>query len=125
MLIKKTSEDIDLLKDKEKILQSCVQNMQEYMVNFQNENFQEKIVFIFYTACEIDNDMPQSISSSIPGIIKYLEGRFDKALVKAVSGRLFDSAENSKLLEKASVQIIRSIGFGKGAVLSLVFCLDT
>lgn len=99
--------------------------MREYMVNFQNENLQEKIVFIFYTACEIDNDMPQPNSSSIPGLIKYFVGRFDKALVKAVSGCLFDSAENSKLLEKAAVQIKRIISLGNGAVLSLVFCLDT
>lgn len=120
----KTLVDIDLLKDKEKILQSCVQNMQDYMGNIQNDDLQEKMAFIFYTACALDDNMPHTIPLSIPGLIKYSEGRFDKAMVKTLSGRVFNCAENIKLLQHASMEIVKCLNVEKCKIVSLAYCSD-
>lgn len=120
----KTSAVHSLLQDKENTLQSYAQNMREYMVNIQNKDLREKIAFIFYTSCELDDFMPQSISLSIPGKIKYSEGRFDETIAKTFSGRLFNCTENIKLLENASLQIVRSLKLDEGEIISLAYCSD-
>lgn len=98
--------------------------MREYMVNIQNEDLQEKMAFIFYTACALDDNMPHPTPLSVPGMLKYSEGRFDKAMVKTLSGRVFNSTENIKLLEIASVQVVKCLNLGKGGIISLAYCSD-
>lgn len=94
------------------------------MVNIQNKDLREKIAFIFYTSCELDDFMPQSISLSIPGKIKYSEGRFDETIAKTFSGRLFNCTKNIKLLENASLQIVWSLTLDEGGIISLAYSSD-
>lgn len=68
--------------------------------------------------------MPQSISLTIPGKIKYSEGRFDETIAKTFSGRLFNCTENIKLLENASLQIVRSLTLDEGGIISLAYSSD-
>lgn len=123
-LDEKTSAVHSLLQDKENTLQSNAQNMREYMAKIKNKDLREKIAFIFYTSCELDDFMPHSISLSIPGKIKYSEGRFDKTIAKTLSGRLFNCTENIKLLENASLQVVRSLSLDEGGIISLAYCSD-
>lgn len=44
----KTSADIKMLIDQENTLQTYIQNMREYMVNFQNEDLQEHLSFTHF-----------------------------------------------------------------------------
>lgn len=120
----KTSVDIDLLNDKEFFLQSYVQNMREYMVNIQKEDLQEKMAFIFYTSCALDDNMPHPTPLSIPGMLKYSEGRLDKAIVRTLSGQVFNCIDNIKLLEKASMRIVKCLNLVKGEIVSLAYCSD-
>lgn len=119
---KKTLEDLDLLKDKELFLQGYTQNMRKYMANIQNKDLKERMTFIFYT--DKDENMSQSISFSIPGIIKYSEGRFDEEIVRTLSGRVYNCADDLKLLKEASMQIIRNLHLGKDRIVSLAYSSD-
>lgn len=123
-LDEKTSAVYSLLQDKENTLQSNAQNMWEYMAKIKNKDLREKIAFIFYTSCELDDFMPHSISLSIPGKIKYSEGRFDKTIANTLSGRLYNCTENIKLLENASLQVVRSLSLDEGGIISLAYCSD-
>lgn len=82
------------------------------------------MAFIFYTACALDDNMPHIIPLSIPGLIKYSEGRFDKAMVKTLSGRVFNCAENIKLLQHASMEIVKCLNVEKCKIVSLAYCSD-
>lgn len=120
----KTSADINILKDKENSLQSYVQNMREYVVNIQNDDLQEKIAFIFYSACALDDNMPHPTPLLIPKMLQYSEGRFDKAMVKTLSGRVFHSTENIKLLDITSMKVVKSLNLGNNGIISLAYCSD-
>lgn len=49
--------------------------MVEYKANFQNEDPQERLLFILYGVCSIDDIIPEKCPPFInPGILKYLEG---------------------------------------------------
>lgn len=73
--------------------------MWEYMVKIKNKDLWEKIVFIFYIFCELDDFMLYLILLLIFGKIKYFEGCFDKIIVKILFGWLFNCIENIKLFE--------------------------
>lgn len=85
----KTSADINVLKDQQNTLQNYIKNIREYMSNFQNEDLQEKIVFIFYTHCSTDDIPKECPSFSSPGILKYSEGCLEKNFMRRISGNLW------------------------------------
>lgn len=82
------------------------------------------MAYIFYTVSALDDNMPRPTPLSIPGMLKYSEGRFDKAMVKTLSGRVFNCTENSNLLENVSIQEVKCLNLGKGGIVSLAYCSD-
>lgn len=119
----KTSADIKMLIDQENTLQTYIQNMREYMVNFQNEDLQEKIAFIFYTLCSTDDIPKECPSFSSPGILKYSEGCLEKNVMSRISGNVWKSPKSFKLLEKEELQTIKIVQLGNGQIESL--CYDS
>lgn len=99
--------------------------MQEYMANIQNEDLQERISFILYNIRVTDNTFPRIFQPcSVPGMMKYSDGRLDKVLVQTITGRVYNGTENTKLLDTDTVQLIKIIELGEGVVLSLASCLE-
>lgn len=119
----KTLTDINVLKDQENTLQTYIQNMQEYIVNFQNEDLQEKLAFIFYTHGSTDDIPKECPSLSSPGILKYSEGCLEKSFLRRISGNLWKSPKNSKLLKKEELQTIKIVHLDQEHIESL--CYDS
>lgn len=119
----KTSADINVPKDQQNTLQNYIKNIREYMSNFQNEDLQEKIAFIFYTHCSTDDIPKECPSFSSPGMLKYSEGCLEKSFMRRISGNLWKSPKNSKLLKKEELQTIKIVELDQEHIESL--CYDS
>lgn len=116
----KTSTSLNLLKDQEKHLQTCIQNMLEYIVNFQNADLEKRVSFILYSACSTNEFIPESCPLSFrPAILKYLKGCLEKSLMHKISGDVFERQDNARLLKKEAVQVIKTVHLNQAEVLSL------
>lgn len=116
----KTSTSLNLLKDQEKHLQTCIQNMLEYIVNFQTADLEKRITFILYSACSTNEFIPESCPLFFrPGILKYSKGCFEKSLMHKISGDVFEKQDNARLLKKEAVQVIKTVHLNQAEVLSL------
>lgn len=93
--------------------------MRKYVANIGNKDLKERMAFIFYT--DIDENMLQSISFSIPRMIKYSKGHFDKEKVRTFLARVYNCADILKLLEKESMQIVRSLNLGKDRIVLIAY----
>lgn len=119
----KTSADINVLKDQQNTLQNYIKNIREYMSNFQNEDLQEKIAFIFYTHCSIDDIPKECPTFSSPGILEYSEGCLERTLMCRIAGGVWKSPKNSKLLEREELQTIKVVQLHNGQIETL--CYDS
>lgn len=116
----KTSTYLHLLKDQEKHLQTCIQKMLEYIVNFQNADLEKKISFILYSACSTDEFIPENCPLSFkPGIVKYSKGCIEKSVMHKLSGYVFEKQDNATVLEKEAIQVIKTINLNQADVLTL------
>lgn len=118
----KTSTPLTLLKDQEKHLQTCIQNMLEYMDNFQkfDADLEKNISFILHSVCSTDDIIPENSSLSMSqGILKYLKGSLEKNLVHKISGSVIQSIENVKLLEQEAIKTVKTVFLNQGDILSL------
>lgn len=93
------------------------------MSNFQNEDLQEKIAFIFYTHCSTDDIPKECPTFSSPGILEYSEGCLERTLMCRIAGGVWKSPKNSKLLEKEELQIIKVVQLDNGQIETL--CYDS
>lgn len=116
----KTSDDLNLLNSQVNDLQTYIQNMVEYKANFQNEDPQERLLFILYGVCSIDDIIPEKCPPFInPGILKYLEGCLENPLMQKISGDVCKRFENTKLLREG--QLVKNIDLLQEKIESLSF----
>lgn len=120
----KAKVGLHLLTGQETILQSVVQNLQEYVANIQSENIHEKIAFIFYTMSAVDVSMPEVCSSiSYPGNLKYRGGIFPEKHCRKLLGLVIRNTENIKLRKNERLEVTRVVKLAKGEIVSLVYSL--
>lgn len=100
----KTSDDLNLLNHQVNDLQTYIQNMVEYKANFQNEDLQERLLFILYGVCSTNDIIPEKCPPFInPGILKYLEGCLENPFMHKISGDICKRFENTKLLREGKL----------------------
>jgi hypothetical protein len=96
-----SSEDLNKLEILGNTIQTHVHTMKEYISQMRNDDIGEKILFIFYGTCAISDTMPPKCQNvSFSGIAKYSEGTLDSMLTKKLSGYVWNSPVDVKLLEK-------------------------
>lgn len=118
----KTVANLCLLKEQENNLQTYIKNMLEYIDNIQNEDLQERISFILSGVCSTDDIIPERCPSfSSPRILTYVKGCLQKSLIHKISGDIFESHINTKLLKKEAIHVIKTVHLNQGQILSLCF----